>query len=123
MSRGSPAYGIECALLSGNALKCWGQNNAGQLGVGDTNSRSDDAIEVDAMLCRGDAARPHSHPSRRRRILHLRVVDGADVYCFGDNSLGQLGRGNTDDVGDEAGELTIPAHRSPSSNVGFGLNV
>src|SRR5205809_549964 len=39
-----------CALLDDAAIKCWGANDVGQLGLGDTQSRGDDADELGDRL-------------------------------------------------------------------------
>ena len=39
-----------CAILDTSKIKCWGQNENGQLGLGDTSSRGTDAAQMDDNL-------------------------------------------------------------------------
>ena len=51
-----------CALLIGNSVKCWGNNEYGQLGLGDTNHRGDDAGEMGDSLLTVDLGTPPPLP-------------------------------------------------------------
>ena len=87
-------------------MKCWGANDFGQLGQGDTDSRGDDAGEMGDDL---DADRPRCGSHRRRdhcRWVHTcALLDDGTVKCWGDSVFGQLGHGDTDGRGDGAGEM------------------
>ncbi len=95
-----------CVHLSTNQLKCWGYNYYGQLGLGDSNHRGDNANEMGTNL---------PIISLGSSITMSKVVLGANhncvlftskkVKCFGDNQYGQLGYGDTNNKGDGSGEM------------------
>ena len=103
-----------CALLDNAAVKCWGRN-VGSLGLGDTDDRGDDAGEMGDNLPAVDlvpgpaAASPSAVIAGRDHTCAL--LFGGTVKCWGDNAFGQLGLGNIEDRGDEAGEMgaNLPA--------------
>jgi alpha-tubulin suppressor-like RCC1 family protein len=41
---------FNCAILNTNQVKCWGSNNFGQLGLGDTLDRGDNPNEMGSNL-------------------------------------------------------------------------
>ena len=95
-----------CALLDNGSIKCWGDNSLGQLGQGDTNNRGDGAGEL------GNSLMPIDLGSGRRAIAvvagHSRscaLLDNYLVKCWGEGGSGQLGQGNTDNLGDSTGEM------------------
>ena len=80
-----------CALDSGGAAYCWGQNDNGQLGAGSTTAFSDVPVAVDAG---GVLA--------GQRLTQITVgneytcaLDSAGAaYCWGSNPAGNLGDGS-----------------------------
>jgi hypothetical protein len=91
-----------CAILEGNAVHCWGQSNVGQLGLGRTNNLGDDEpiINASAVLL-GSATIQISAGD-----LHTCALsDTGTVKCWGANASKQLGRADTSNFGDAAGEI------------------
>lgn len=107
-----------CARLVDGAnahfLKCWGRNNAGQLGVGDNNDRGDGPNEMGNALPAIDLGTGrHAVQVSTSAYNTCALLDNNDVKCWGNNGYGQLGRGvaGSDDcsandcIGDGAGEM------------------
>ena len=110
----SMGYDYTCAILSDDTVKCWGQNNAGQLGYGDKVLRGDGPGEM------GDAL-PTVDVGTGRYVVDIECyyastcakLDDGSIKCWGLASNGRLGRGvapgaygsSTYNVGDEAGEM------------------
>lgn len=78
-----------CALVGQNMM-CWGDNEFGQLGMNDTNPR----------------LVPTNVPLNGMNVTQIAVggshtcalIANGDLYCWGRNSSGQLGTGNTTDL-------------------------
>ena len=83
-----------CALLESGAVKCWGANTHGQLGMGDVLSRgwvpSDLGDNLPSLDLGGRAAglAAGDHHACAR-------LEGGDLKCWGANGAGQLGRGDS----------------------------
>jgi alpha-tubulin suppressor-like RCC1 family protein len=72
-----------CAVLTRQNVMCWGRNQEGQLGSGNTTS-GPTPVTVQAAGERVFAGK-----------LHTCIIESGHVGCFGDNSSGQLGTGTT----------------------------
>lgn len=100
-----------CGLLMDGAVKCWGSNAHGQLGLGDTLNRGDEPGQM------GDALAAIDLGHRAPTALALGAQHSCAVFgdhtlgCWGANASGQLGLGDTADRGDGPGEMgdALPA--------------
>jgi alpha-tubulin suppressor-like RCC1 family protein len=95
-----------CALLDDRTVKCWGYNGSGVLGLGDSSDRGDRPGEM------GDALRPVALGTGRTatRVTAggfntCALLDDRSVKCWGWNSDGQLGLGDTSARGDQPFEM------------------
>lgn len=97
-----------CALLGDSRVKCWGDNNHGQLGLGDALVRGDEPGEMGASLPAVDLGAGQKAIAIAAGALHAcAVLEGGGVKCWGYNHYGQLGIGTTESMGDEPGEMGI----------------
>jgi cysteine-rich repeat protein len=88
-----------CALMTDGTVRCWGANNAGQLGLGNTMNVGDneapDAQHATAML-----GMPAIYIGAGGDVTCAVMMDGT-LRCWGQNNYGQLGLGHTRVIGDD----------------------
>jgi alpha-tubulin suppressor-like RCC1 family protein len=95
-----------CAILDNDSVKCWGNNNFGQLGLGDTAKRGDNANEMGDNLPTVNLGNGRTAKSIFAGNTHAcAILDNDRVKCWGGNTYGGLGQGSTTTLGDGAGEM------------------
>jgi alpha-tubulin suppressor-like RCC1 family protein len=101
-----------CALLDDHTIKCWGYNPAGQLGLGDVESRGDGPGEMGDALPAVDLGAGRSAIAiAAGGFSACAILDTREVKCWGANGRGQLGQGDVESRGDGPGEMgdALPA--------------
>ena len=89
-----------CAILDNGRVRCWGFGGHGELGYGNTESIGNNETP-------GSAGPVHLGAGRTAVAIsagwyHTCVIlDNGRVRCWGDAGSGQLGYGNTEDIGDD----------------------
>jgi len=106
-----------CALFSGGQIRCWGRNDSGQLGLGDSEARGDDPEEMGPNLPALDLGAPSQHLFGTAGGGCAQLLTG-QVKCWGRNARGGLGLGDTDHRGDEPDEM---GSALPALSLGHGL--
>ncbi len=112
-----------CGLLDMGAVRCWGFGGDGRLGYGNENAVGDDEtpgsieepVDLDPGLGTG-AAKAISAGNGHSCAL----LGAGEVRCWGFNSTGQLGYGNTATIGDNEtpGSIQEPVDLDPGSGRG-----
>jgi alpha-tubulin suppressor-like RCC1 family protein len=77
-----------CAVLTDGKVKCWGENDSGQLGDGTTTDRTT-PVEVSGITTATSVVLGDDHSCA--------VLTDGTAKCWGDNSAGELGDGTTTD--------------------------
>ena len=92
------AVGAEhsCALLDNFTVKCWGRSSYGQLGYGNTDSRGDGVSEMgDALPAINFGTGRTARAVAAGKNFTCALLDNFAVTCWGANTGGQLGLGDT----------------------------
>lgn len=83
-----------CAVLENSAVKCWGGNNSGQLGLGDDKPRGLSLSEMGSHLPYVDLGNNYEAEFvRLGSITSCAGLKTGDVKCWGGGTYGQLGLG------------------------------
>lgn len=97
---------FSCALLLGGKVKCWGRNNYGQLGQGDTLTRGDEVDEMGDDLSEVPLGTNKRATSISVGEYHAcAVLNDGSLKCWGYNSYGVLGQGAGNHRGDAPNEM------------------
>jgi alpha-tubulin suppressor-like RCC1 family protein len=107
-----------CVLMTGNRVKCWGANVYGLLGIGDEVNRGERPNQMGASL-------PTIDLGSGRTVVDLAIggsfacalLDGGQVKCWGGNTFGQLGLGDTSPRGALPNQM---GDKLPVVNLGQG---
>lgn len=102
----SAGGGHVCAILSDDTVKCWGSNFRGALGLETSDARGDGPNEMGDMLPTVFLGAGRTAKGIACGIAHTcAILDDGSVKCWGSNQSGQLGIGNTTNVGDAANSM------------------
>ncbi len=108
----APSNGHMCALNHEGRVRCWGQNNNGQLGYGNTTQVGDGVGPTIEQA--GDVPIGGTVTQIAAGTAHTcALLDTGAVRCWGANGSGQLGYNNTTIVGNGIGPSIIAAGDVP----------
>ena len=90
-----------CALLAGGAVRCWGSNDSGAIGIPGATGKPPETL--DAVDVGGPAGQLTAGVSHTCALL-----DGGDIRCWGSNEHGQLGYPGILMLGDDESPASQP---------------
>jgi cysteine-rich repeat protein len=107
-----------CALLSDNTVKCWGQNDSAQLGVGDIAAHGVFAYQMGDNLPAVSLGAGKTVVELAANVSHTcaRLSDDT-LKCWGENYFGDLGLGDNFNRG---GNLAQMGNNLPIVDLGTG---
>jgi len=117
-----------CALLENGQVKCWGQNQYGQLGYEDKHDRGDEKDEMGDNLKAVDLGSEHKVKALTLGMgLSCALLESGQVKCWGWNYNGQLGYedyhnrgGEEDEMGDNLKPVDLGSNKMAEALVSGG---
>lgn len=99
-------YWHTCAILDDHSVRCWGHNDQGQLGYGNTtdlSAPSSTPVNLGTGKTAVTLALGYSHSCA--------ILNDGTLKCWGNNTYGELGLGDANNRGDNSGEMgdSLPA--------------
>ncbi len=89
-----------CAILDTGQVRCWGEGGFGRLGYGGTDTIGDN--ETPGSVGPVDLGAGRTAVAISAGSAHTcAILDTGPVRCWGYGGFGQLGYGNTDDIGND----------------------
>ena len=96
-----------CVSFKDGTGRCWGENSYGQLGLGNEDFMFlSDALTGSDITLTGNIQKIVSSQNGDHRCA---VMTDNTIRCWGINSFGQLGYGNTDNLGDDENLINLGA--------------
>lgn len=98
---------FNCALYVNGNIRCWGENTSGQLGTGNNLDYGDDEEAVSAPVVNlGSAALQMDLSTISYHACA--ITAGGVLKCWGQNTNGQLGLGNTTNTNTPSVAVSLP---------------
>jgi alpha-tubulin suppressor-like RCC1 family protein len=109
-----------CALLADGSVKCWGHNNAGQVGIGGNEGSISDTVEALVAVNLGLAGGQKAVALGGGKDHHCAAISDGSLKCWGRGGSGQLGVDDNGNVGLAANTMGA---NLVSSKIGANLKV
>jgi len=103
----SAGYQHTCAIISSGEVQCWGDNEFGQIGIGEASRASLEPVLTPGLTEVTEISLGQNHSCVIRQ--------GGALWCWGDNSHSQLGDGS--DIRRDAPVAVEGGSSTPLSNV------
>ncbi|MFK7873830.1 MAG: RCC1 domain-containing protein [Oligoflexales bacterium] len=94
-----------CAVLENGHLKCWGNNQYGQLGLEHALTQGDEPKEMGKFLSAVGLQKEDVLQVIAGSTHTCALVGDGYVKCWGGSEYGQIGSHHSSNLGDEAGEI------------------
>ena len=93
-----------CAVVGSGQVRCWGDNDYGQLGQGNESAVGDNPGERPVIV---PLPGPAISVVTTSAGAVCAVMQAGDIRCWGNNNSGQAAQGWTGNIGDDPGEVPV----------------